>query len=86
MKRFIIDRTEIQASIAVVLGSGMGGFCDRMNDVILIPYKDIPNYPESTVRGHAGELAIGSLDNIPLIKASPAITKCVKLAIAIGRP
>ena len=69
MKRFIIDRTEIQASIAVVLGSGMGGFCDRMNDVILIPYKDIPNYPESTVRGHAGELAIGSLDNIPLIAA-----------------
>ena len=69
MKQFIIDRTEIRASIAVVLGSGMGGFCDRMDDIILIPYKDIPDYPESTVRGHAGELAIGSLDNIPLLAA-----------------
>ena len=62
MKQFIIDQTDIQASIAVVLGSGMGGFCDQMDGVILIPYKDIPNYPESTVLGHAGELAIGSLD------------------------
>jgi len=40
-----------------------------MDDIILIPYKDIPDYPESTVRGHAGELAIGSLDNIPLLAA-----------------
>ena len=69
MKQFIIDQTDIQASIAVVLGSGMGGFCDQMDDVILIPYKNIPNYPKSTVRGHAGELAIGSLDNIPLLAA-----------------
>lgn len=69
MKQFIIDRTEIRASIAVVLGSGMGGFCDQMDDVMLIPYKDIPNYPESTVRGHAGELAIGSLHDIPLLAA-----------------
>ena len=69
MKQFIIDQTEIQASIAVVLGSGMGGFCDQMDDVILIPYKNIPNYPKSTVRGHAGELAIGSLHNIPLLAA-----------------
>ena len=69
MKQFIIERTEIRASIAVVLGSGMGGFSDQMDDVILIPYKDIPDYPESTVRGHAGELAIGSLYNIPLLAA-----------------
>ena len=69
MKQFIIERTEIRASIAVVLGSGMGGFSDQMDDVILIPYKDIPDYPESTVRGHAGELAIGSLNNIPLLTA-----------------
>jgi len=47
----------------------MGGFCDQMDDIILIPYKDIPDYPESTVQGHAGELAIGSLDNIPLLAA-----------------
>ena len=69
MKQFIIDRTEIRAGIAVVLGSGMGGFCDRMNDVMLIPYKDIPDYPKSTVRGHIGELAFGLLHNIPLLAA-----------------
>ena len=69
MKQFIIDRTDIQASIAIVLGSGMGGFCDQMDNVMLIPYKEIPDYPESTVRGHAGELAIGSLHNIPLLAA-----------------
>ena len=69
MKQFIIDRTEIRASIAVVLGSGMGGFSDQMDDIILIPYKDIPDYPESPVRGHAGELAVGSLHNVPLLAA-----------------
>ena len=69
MKQFINDRIEIRAGIAIVLGSGMGGFCDQMDDVILIPYRDIPDYPESTVRGHAGELAVGTLHNIPLLAA-----------------
>ena len=69
MKQFINDRIEIRAGIAIVLGSGMGGFCDQMDEVILIPYRDIPDYPESTVRGHAGELAVGTLHNIPLLAA-----------------
>ena len=41
--------------IALVLGSGLGGFTDG-KEGIEIPYKDIPNFPNSTVQGHKGSL------------------------------
>jgi purine-nucleoside phosphorylase len=47
--------------IAVVLGSGLGFFTQRMQDVVRIPYGDIPGFPETTVVGHGGELVAGTL-------------------------
>ena len=44
-----------QPEIAIVLGSGMGHFCDSLSGVS-IKYKDIPHFPISTVEGHKGEL------------------------------
>ena len=46
-------------SIAVVLGSGLGAFADRLGDAIAIPYAAIPHWPASTVVGHAGTLVCG---------------------------
>jgi purine-nucleoside phosphorylase len=45
--------------IGVVLGSGLGYLADRFTDAVVIPYKQIPGFPEPTVVGHGGELVIG---------------------------
>ena len=53
--------------IAIILGSGLGALADEITDKIIINYKDIPNFPVSTVVGHKGELIIGKLNNIPIL-------------------
>jgi purine-nucleoside phosphorylase len=48
---------------AVILGSGLGGFADQIENPVAIPYKDIPGMPVSSVQGHAGELIFGEIDD-----------------------
>lgn len=50
------------AEIAIVLGSGLGGYEQKLQDARFISYADIPGFPVSTVPGHAGKLASGELD------------------------
>lgn len=52
---------------AVVLGSGLGGVADAINDPIEIPYDEIPYFVTSTVQGHAGKLIIGSCDGVDVV-------------------
>jgi purine-nucleoside phosphorylase len=47
--------------VAIVLGSGLGEFAERLADAMTMPYAEIPNWPASAVIGHAGTLVIGSL-------------------------
>lgn len=53
--------------VAIVLGSGLGVLKEEIEDKIIIEYKDIPDFPISTVEGHAGELIIGKLSGVPII-------------------
>jgi purine-nucleoside phosphorylase len=46
---------------AIVLGSGLGQFAERLSDAVRIPYDRIPGFPAPTVIGHSGELVAGSL-------------------------
>lgn len=46
---------------AVILGSGLGGIVDIMEEKTIIPYADIPNFPQSKVAGHAGNFVIGKI-------------------------
>jgi len=46
---------------AIVLGSGLGQFAERLSDAVRIPYDRIPGFPAPTVMGHSGELVAGSL-------------------------
>ena len=46
---------------AVVLGSGLGDFADRLAGAYVTPYEDLPNWPPSTVVGHSGRLVIGNI-------------------------
>jgi purine-nucleoside phosphorylase len=47
--------------IAVVLGSGLGGFFDRLEAAFSTHYADIPGWPATAVAGHAGRLGIGTI-------------------------
>ena len=64
---YIKEQIKEIPKIAIILGSGLGSLADEIEEKIVIPYKDIPNFPVSTVAGHKGELIIGSLKNIPII-------------------
>lgn len=58
---FIRERIYKIPSTGVILGSGLGSLVDKMEDKIIIPYKEIPNFPQSSVAGHAGNLVIGRM-------------------------
>ena len=64
--QFVLSRTALRPRIALVLGSGLGGFADELDDAVGIPYAEIPHFPQSTAIGHAGRLVIGKLKETPL--------------------
>src|SRR5712671_2896206 len=57
--RLIRARTDVEVSVAIVLGSGLGAFAGDLIDPTQIPYSEIPGFARSTVEGHAGRLVIG---------------------------
>lgn len=51
--------------VGIILGSGMGNFADdHVEDRVEIPYADIPDFPSSTVSGHAGKLILGNVNGV----------------------
>jgi len=52
--------------LGIVLGSGLGGLADLLEDAVAIPYAEIPGFPPSTVAGHAGRFVLGTLDGVPV--------------------
>jgi purine-nucleoside phosphorylase len=48
--------------IAIILGSGLGGFADEATNRIYVPYDELPHFPISTVAGHAGQFVVGELE------------------------
>jgi purine-nucleoside phosphorylase len=57
--RLIRSRTDVEVSVAIVLGSGLGAFAEDLTGATAIRYDDIPGFARSTVEGHAGRLVIG---------------------------
>ncbi len=57
--RFIRERAGREIDVAVVLGSGLGVFAETLDEKIVIPYEEIPDFARSTVEGHSGRLVIG---------------------------
>ena len=58
---YIRSKVELNASLGMVLGSGLGGFAEGLDDPVAISYGDIPHFPVSSVSGHAGKLVVGSI-------------------------
>ncbi len=65
--RTIRARLSVEPRIAIVLGSGLGGFADDFDDAVRIPYDQIPGFPRSTVEGHEGRLIVGKVDSVPVL-------------------
>jgi len=59
--QLILNHTALRPQIALVLGSGLGGFADSLSDAVRIPYAEIPAFPRSTAIGHAGQMVIGQV-------------------------
>lgn len=55
-------RIEINPSVGMILGSGLGSLAEAVEGGVEIPYGEIPSWPVSTVEGHQGRLVIGSLE------------------------
>lgn len=64
--QYIQSRTRLRPQIAVVLGSGLGGFADQCTDVVRIGYERIPYFPLPTVTGHPGRLIVGRVRGVPV--------------------
>lgn len=59
-------RIRVAPRVAIVLGSGLGSFADRIEHPVAIPYTDIPNFPRPTVEGHSGRLVVGTIAGTPV--------------------
>lgn len=64
---FIKAKMQTTPETAVILGSGLGKLVDELTDTYVIDYKEIPNFPVSTVEGHSGRLIFGRLGDKDII-------------------
>jgi purine-nucleoside phosphorylase len=62
----IREGSGLEPRVGVILGSGLGGLADELEERVEIPYSEIPGWPVSTAVGHAGTLALGLLEGTPL--------------------
>ncbi|MCC8118919.1 MAG: purine-nucleoside phosphorylase [Bacteroidales bacterium] len=64
---YIRSQVEHIPETAIILGTGLGALVDHIEDKQFIPYKEIPNFPLSTVEGHSGNLIFGKLGQKPVM-------------------
>jgi purine-nucleoside phosphorylase len=60
-------RTDLVPEVGIVLGSGLGGLADDVEDPVAIPFEDLPGWPAATAPGHVGRLILGRLAGRPVI-------------------
>uniref|UniRef100_A0A3B1IBX6 Purine nucleoside phosphorylase n=2 Tax=Astyanax mexicanus TaxID=7994 RepID=A0A3B1IBX6_ASTMX len=64
---WLLDQAPVRPLVGIVCGSGLGGLADMLKDQKIFNYGDIPNFPKSTVHGHAGRLVFGTLKGKPCV-------------------
>ncbi|XP_065572394.1 purine nucleoside phosphorylase-like isoform X2 [Artemia franciscana] len=64
---FLLARTKHRPKIGIICGSGLGGLAELLKDKDEFQYEEIPNFPVSTVQGHAGRMVIGLLADVPVV-------------------
>ncbi|XP_047225344.1 purine nucleoside phosphorylase-like [Girardinichthys multiradiatus] len=64
---WLLKHTQVRPIVGIVCGSGLSALADMLKDPQVFKYCDIPNFPRSTVRGHAGQLVFGTLKGKPCV-------------------
>lgn len=64
---FLKGKYEKTPKIGLILGSGLGVLADEIENPVKIPYNEIPDFPVSTVEGHAGQLVFGILSGVEVV-------------------
>lgn len=57
----------VTPQIAIVLGSGLGAVAAAVEQPVIVPYGEIPHFPQSTVEGHSGRIVAGCLNGAPVV-------------------
>lgn len=63
----IQSKIKSQPHIGLILGTGLGGLAQAIQNATIIPYRELPDWPVSTVMGHTGQLVIGELEGQPVL-------------------
>ncbi|XP_043566014.1 purine nucleoside phosphorylase 4a [Chiloscyllium plagiosum] len=58
---WLLSKTSHRPKVAIICGSGLGSLADSLTKQEIFKYSDVPNFPQSTVKGHAGQLVFGEL-------------------------
>ena len=53
------ERCDVMPQVGLILGSGLGGFAEGLENQVAIDYAELPNFPRSHVQGHKGRLVLG---------------------------
>jgi purine-nucleoside phosphorylase len=61
------ERSSLVPEVGIVLGSGLGGLADELQDPVAIPFAELPGWPAATAPGHAGRLLLGRLGGRPVV-------------------
>ncbi|GGE54401.1 purine-nucleoside phosphorylase [Priestia taiwanensis] len=65
--KFLQEKVSIKPEIGLILGSGLGVLVEEIENQVCIPYNEIPEFPVSTVEGHAGQLVFGTIKGVPVV-------------------
>jgi cytidine deaminase len=57
---------EFQPKVGLILGSGLGGLADALEDPVTVAYADLPGFPRPSVEGHEGRMVLGRLEGLPV--------------------
>jgi purine-nucleoside phosphorylase len=60
-------RSDVVPSVGIVLGSGLGGLADDLEEPVSIPFAELPGWPAATAPGHVGRLLLGRLAGTPVV-------------------
>jgi purine-nucleoside phosphorylase len=60
-------QTPLVPEVGIVLGSGLGGLADTLEQAVAIPFAELPGWPAASAPGHAGRLLLGDLEGVHIV-------------------